>query len=246
MKPLTDMSHRALYVMAIPRNTFDFVENHGYHDHPEFTGTAFASDTINHNKSVLADLSELLRYGVPRIFGKPFMFTEWNFCYPNRYRSESGPVVGAYAALQDWDGIFRFEYSGMKATAFGETHTWAFNTVCDPLQLLSDRIAALFFLRQDVKPARTRISFAVTPDVWKLPFTHDYLRWETLKNAWFPSNFAELGTFAQIGSNLVTPEVTSIPAEAAVAFEDIKSLKPGYRSCQLKAISFRVLNRLES
>ncbi|GAT32220.1 hypothetical protein TSACC_2618 [Terrimicrobium sacchariphilum] len=226
MKPLTDMSHRALYVMAIPRNTFDFVENHGYHDHPEFTGTAFASDTINHNKSVLGDLSELLRYGVPRIFGKPFMLTEWNFCYPNRYRSESGPVVGAYAALQDWDGIFRFEYSGMKVTAFGQTHTWSFNTVCDPLQLLSERIAALFFLRQDVRPASTRISFAVTPEVWKLPFTHDYLRWETLKNAWFPSNFAELGTFAQIGSNLVTPEVTSIPAEAAVAFEDIKPLKP--------------------
>lgn len=225
-KPLTDMSHRALYVMTLPRNTFDFVENHGYHDHPEFSGAAFASDTINHNQSVLSNLSELLRYGVPRIFGKPFMLTEWNFCYPNRYRSESGPVVGAYAALQDWDGIFRFEYSGMRATAFGQTHTWSFNTVSDPLQLLSDRIAALFFLRQDVKPASTRISFAVTPDVWKLPFTHDYLRWETLKNAWFPSNFAELGAFAQIGSNLVTPEVTSIPAEAAVAFEDIKTLKP--------------------
>jgi hypothetical protein len=227
MQPLTDMSHRALYVMTIPRDTFDFVENHGYHDHPEFTGAAFASDTLIHNKSVIGDLSELLRYGVPRIFGKPFMLTEWNFCYPNRYRGESGPVVGAYAALQDWDGIFRFEYSGMKATAFGQTHTWSFNTVGDPLQLLSDRIAALFFLRQDVKPAATRISFAVTPDIWKLPFTHDYLRWETIKNAWFPSSFAELGTFAQIGSNLVTPEVTSIPAEAAVTFEDIKSLRPG-------------------
>lgn len=226
MKPFTDMSHRALYVMALPRNTYDFVENHGYHDHPGFTGTAFASDTTNHNQSVLGRLSELLEYGVPRIFGKPFMLTEWNFCYPNRYRSESGPVMGAYAALQDWDGIFRFEYSGMKATAFGQTHTWSFNTVGDPLQLLSDRIAALFFLRQDVKPARTRISFAVTPEVWKLPFTHDYLRWETFKNAWFPGSFAELGTFSQIGSNLVTPEVTSIPAEAAVTFEDIKSLKP--------------------
>lgn len=227
IQPLTDMSHRALYVMTIPRNTFDFVENHYYHDHPEFTGTAFASDTITHNQSVLSRLGEFFRHGVPRIFGKPFMITEWNFCYPNQYRSESGPVMGAYAALQDWDGIFRFEYSGMRATAFGNTHTWSFNTVSDPLQLLSERIAALFFLRRDIKPAPTRISFVVTPDIWKLPFTHDYLQWETLKNSWFPNNFAELGTFAQIGSNLVTPEVTSIPAEAAVTFEDIKSLQPG-------------------
>lgn len=222
--PLTDMSHRALYLMTAPRNEYDFVENHQYHDHPEYSGEAFLSDTVNHDQSVLSMLGRLFQHGAPRIFGKPFTLTEWNFCYPNRYRSESGPVMGGYAALQDWDGLFRFDYSEQKETAFGHTHTWAFNTVCDPMQMLSERIAALFFLRGDVAPATTRFTFGVTPEVWKLPIALDYLYYETFRNAWFPENFAMLAAYGQIGSNLITPETTSVPANAVITAENLPSL----------------------
>lgn len=223
--PLTDMNHRGLYLMTIPRNTYDFVENHQYHDHPEFTGTAFASDTINHDKSVLTMMGRLFQHGAPRIFGKPFTLTEWNFCYPNRYRSESGPVMGSYAALQDWDGLFRFDYSDQKMTAFGSTHTWAFNTVCDPMQMLSERITALFFLRGDVTPAKTRFTYAVTPEIWKLPVALDYMYFETYFNSWFAEDFTMLGAYAQIGSNLVTAQTQSLPASVAVTAEKLPSLR---------------------
>lgn len=226
--PLTDMNHYTMLVTTLPRDRYDFVENHQYHDHPDYVGEPFKSATINHDQSAIGKLGDLLRDGAPRVFGKPFTITEWNFCYPNRHRSESGAIMGSYAGLQDWDGIFRFEYASQSgpqsAPAFENVHTWAFNTSCDPIQLLSERMAALFFLRGDVIPAKTKISFAVTPEVWKLPFVPDYLYWESRTNGMFPSNFNELGTYAQIGSHLVSSKTKTLPANAAVTFESLPSL----------------------
>jgi hypothetical protein len=218
------LNHNAQYVQTIIRDRFDFVDNHDYFDHPTFTGTEFASKTRNNMKDALADLGEIMLIGASRIHGRPFMLTEWNFCYPNPYRSESGPVMGAYAALQNWDGIFRFEYSGSRLTAFGDTHTWSFNTASDPLNLLSDRIAALLFLRGDVTPAPRKLTFAVTPEIVAKPFAQDFPKWSARKNAAFPVAFGELGAWFQIGSNLVTSETTILPADAALTHEELPSL----------------------
>lgn len=222
--PLSDVNHNAQYVQTIMRDRFDFVDNHDYYDHPTFTGTEFASNTRNTMKDALADLGEIMLIGASRIHGRPFMLTEWNFCYPNPYRSESGPVMGAYAAFQDWSGMFRFEYSGSRLTAFGDTHTWSFNTASDPVNLLSDRIAALLFLRGDVTPAPRKITFAVTPEIVAKPFAQDYPKWSARKNAAFPATFGQLGAWTQIGSNLVTPETTTLPANAALTHEELPSL----------------------
>ena len=46
-----------------------------------------------------------------RLLDKPFGFSEFNYAAPNAYRTESGPLTGAYAALQGWDAIWRFAFS---------------------------------------------------------------------------------------------------------------------------------------
>ena len=58
-------------------------------------------------------------YGGPGIFrsgwakgaSKPYTITEWNFCGPGRFRGVGGLLTGAFAAEQEWDGLWRFAYS---------------------------------------------------------------------------------------------------------------------------------------
>ena len=96
---------------------YDFVENHFYWDHPEFLGGWWKYPAAHTNRSSIA------RYAAApgvlfsaRIFGRPFLVTEFDFAAPNAFRAEGGVLTGAYAALQDWDGIFQFvHYQPQKA-----------------------------------------------------------------------------------------------------------------------------------
>lgn len=136
--------------------------------------------------------------GAARIFGKPFMLTEFNFCVPNDKRSEGGPVMGALAAMQDWSGIFRFEFGtyqrSWKIDPTGNGgQLGAFATANDPILQLSDRITALFYLRGDVKPLSTERTLTVTPQVYRIPQAADYANWFRRQNADIPENFTKLG-----------------------------------------------------
>jgi hypothetical protein len=40
------------------------------------------------------------------VAGKPYTVSEVNHPFPNEYACEGIPILAAYAALHDWDGIF--------------------------------------------------------------------------------------------------------------------------------------------
>lgn len=98
-----------------------------------------------------------------RIFGKPFTVTEFNFCNPNRFRAEGGPLMGAYAALQNWGGLWRFCWSHSDAGIIRNPGQNSFDASNDPMQQLSDRIILALFLRGDLAPSKTKISYPVAP-----------------------------------------------------------------------------------
>lgn len=100
-----------------------------------------------------------------RIFGKPFVITEFNFVKPNLYRAEGGPLIGAYSALQDWDGLYRFAWSHSRNSVVGINPPTMFDAANDPLVQLSDRIAVLMFRRGDVEAAREKYAIAVPDDL---------------------------------------------------------------------------------
>ena len=93
---------------------FDVIDSHAYWQHPNFPDRQWdMSNWVVKNVPMAGALDggTLPQLGLSRVAGKPFICTEYNHSAPNTYAAESFPLIAAYAALQDWDGIFAFAYS---------------------------------------------------------------------------------------------------------------------------------------
>ena len=102
-----------------------------------------------------------------RIFDKPFFMTEFNFCAPNVYRSEGGPLIGAYGAMQNCAGFYRFCFSHNRKRFTEHIHgPVCFESTADPIMQLSDRIASMMFLREDVRVAKTKVAETLPRNFW--------------------------------------------------------------------------------
>lgn len=184
------------YIFAMPltplRDKFDLVDNHQYFAHPSFPEKDWSLPYRYDQGSAIQRNAILPRLMMPtRIFGKPFIVTEFNFCNPNMFRAEGGPLAGAYAALQDWNGLWRFAWSHDAAALETPRTNGSFDAASDPMQQLSDRIIHALFVRGDFAPAERKISMAVPAD----PFATQAMSED------FPESFSELGLRVRIGSH---------------------------------------------
>lgn len=133
----------------------DFSDEHHYYDHPEFAGTRWQMPTWcgNGNPFTMPSMGapDLV---VRRIWGQPFVVSEYGYCAPSGYRSAGGLLFGTLAALQDWSGIWRFAWShGSYGAATSNTKAiHYFDLSGDPLSLAAERAAMCLFLRGDLKP----------------------------------------------------------------------------------------------
>ena len=137
--------------------TQDYVEMHSYCDHPTFPETTWRLPCLVGIENPVRQRHYSLGYGamgatLKRIFGKPFCVTEMNYCGPNPHRGAGGLLFGAEAAVQDWSGVWRFDWARDK-TGLQEPGTdvcGLFDTQSDPLRTASERLAAALFLRGDI------------------------------------------------------------------------------------------------
>ncbi len=147
------------------RNQFDYVDNHAYWDHPSFLENPWSlpSRGWSGGVSATANVSPLHRdKAITQLIDKPFGFSEFNYANPNVFRAESGPLTGAYAALQGWDAVWRFAYShGIQALREPAASNY-FDLATDPSLMASDRFATLLFMR-DVREAENTVSVAADP-----------------------------------------------------------------------------------
>lgn len=221
------------------RDSLDVVDNHQYCDHPQ----GWPPPAHYNQGSSLTCANPT--YMVPcmmtptRVFGKPFSVTEWNYCQPNTARSESGPTMGAYAALQDWDVIYRFAWSHDAGRIVKPSPIEHFDIVSDPLNQYSERIAVLLFLRGDVAPARESYCYGVSMD----EATRDGVG-DMWAKGLFPHEFNALGLMHRIGSQVMEPgrpitgKYTAVVARSETApdasllngntYRSAKSLDPGF------------------
>ncbi|MCK6488845.1 MAG: hypothetical protein L6R48_11035 [Planctomycetes bacterium] len=200
-QPLSGVNYREFVFQTLLRAPLDYVDAHCYYDHPvpvEGAGRRTWVDTpLRYRmKLVEEDAASLPRTAMPvRIPGRPFTLSEWSIPYPSPGRASAGLFAAAYALLQDWDGICRLKYAanpwrmdGPPAPVSGFMGE-VFATSGDPIALLSDRIAALLFLRAQAAPARRSFACAVDGASHGLPGDGGY-----------DPGFEALGLVARIGS----------------------------------------------
>jgi hypothetical protein len=131
------------------RTTQKFAVNdaHVYWQHPAIYGqrnTPMVNDPLH---SIVQKVSRTA------LAGHPFMVSEVNEPFPNDYDAEHIPLLAAYAALQDWDGIFIYTFESKTAGAAPDVEDH-FNISQHPAKVAQLPVGALIFLRGDVQAAR--------------------------------------------------------------------------------------------
>jgi len=130
---------------------FDIVDQHVYWQHPAISGkrnTPMVNDPL-HSIEVKLTRSNML--------GKPFTNSEVNEPFPSDYGAEMIPLLAAYGAFQDWDGIiiytFEAKLDGQWEPVIGDH----FDISEDPVKMAQLPVGAMLFLRHDVDSARRTV-----------------------------------------------------------------------------------------
>ena len=197
---ITDVNYMDTQAQTEMREQFDYVDNHAYADHPSFPeGTAWGSSAHFRQESSVRQGARVPRVIMAsRVFGKPFTVTEYDSVAVNTYRAEGSVAMPAYANLQDWDAIYRFNYASDRASALNSDRFRFFDLTSDPINLLADRVGALLFRRSDNDPAKGAVQFRVTRAV----------ALSGMRGHWLdlPANFSFLGLVTRIGSGTEAPK----------------------------------------
>ena len=155
---------------ATVQSRLEVIDGHAYWQHPQFPGTPW--DAVNWyvpNLSMVNTLSDnntLAGLARQRIKGKPFTVTEYQHPSPNYYGAEGPLLLAAYGGLQDWDGLWLFDY-GHGNPVSGVTMGYVrgfFEIGQHPTKMANLLLAASLFRRGDVAPAAQEFTMALTPE----------------------------------------------------------------------------------
>lgn len=193
--PLTDQNFIYSKHLAWERAQYDYVDNHGYWDHPRFVVKNWNLPVAPSNVNVLKRISNIPSKIFPtRVLGMPFFVTEFDFAAPNIHRLHGPALFAAYAAFQEWDGVYQFAYAHSGKVMFDlNAAGHYFDLSRDPAKALAHKLAARIFLYGEIKPAPATV--ALTPADNK----NDRDPW--------PDNALALGFVAKLGSDVGKPGV---------------------------------------
>ena len=170
---LCDQNNGSTPHLAIMRNHYDYVDCHGYWNHPVFPEGGWKLPAEFSQQSALCR-SAFFPYQLSpvRQLDKPFFVSEFDFCRPNRFRSEGPVLISSFGALQGWDALFQFAFSHGSENIQDDTRTRHFMDIStDPIKHLAHRLGPAIFLHSDAKPAPKTIAIVFSPDKPPLPST---------------------------------------------------------------------------
>ena len=152
----------------------DFIDNHAYWQHPSFPRRAW--DSVDWNigdtsmVSALGKNDTLSSLARERILGKPYTLSEYNHPAPNEYQAETVPLLASFAAFQDWDALYLFDYGSYGSQARNDRIDGFFGVGSNPAKWAFVPAAAMIFRSSEIGPAEKlkAIRLAGTPDLSKV------------------------------------------------------------------------------
>jgi hypothetical protein len=149
------------------QSDMDFVDSHAYWQHPHFPGRPWDPSNWIVNQTAMVDRpggATLPRIAAERMADKPFTVTEYNHPAPNDYQAECVPMLAAYAAAQDWDGVWLFAYSHSRYDEGREAFAGFFDIDANPAKWGFSQAGAAIFRQAAIPPHRRAYSLCVAAD----------------------------------------------------------------------------------
>jgi hypothetical protein len=146
--------------MPLIRSTsqLDIVDAHVYWQHPSISGrrnTPMVNDPL-HSIEVKLTRSTMS--------GMPFTVSEVNEPFPSDYGSEMIPILAAYGAFQDWDGIFIYAFESKLSGQWQPYVGDHFDITQDPVKMAQLPVGSMLFLRHDVRRAERTVERTYSRD----------------------------------------------------------------------------------
>ena len=154
------------YPLLTSTSQMDIVDGHVYWQHPQYLTdpennrrTFSIKNTPMVNEPFNSTVVQLSRSAVA---GKPYTVSETNHPFPNEFACEGIPILAAYSAFHDWDGIFFYTFEHKDPKEWDAKMPGHFEIRPDPVRMTNLAAGALMFLRGDVRTALTTIPRSYT------------------------------------------------------------------------------------
>lgn len=135
----------------------DVGDCHAYFQHP--TNWSRSGSVVASGSSISAGADYWRSSFGTRLAGRPFIVSEYNHCYWNPYRYETGLLFGAYSAFQG-GGALMIHSGGVEVGRPGRVS--CFSVAHSPLMLAGQFLTAQLFQRGDVCRSAHRVTVPVT------------------------------------------------------------------------------------
>ena len=149
------------------QSQFDVIDSHAYWQHPDFSGNGWNEAVWIVKNIPMAgrpDGGILPDLAAQRVSDKPFICTEYSHPAPNEFSAEAFPLLCAFAARQDWDGVFAFAYSHRGDDWNKGAIAGFFDIDQHPVKMATLPASLALFLRGDVEPAPEAVKATFTLD----------------------------------------------------------------------------------
>ncbi len=198
------------YPLLASTSRLDVTDGHEYWEHPGPRGIPNEPMVNRPERSTVVELSR------SAFAGKPYTASEVNHPFPNENACEGIPVLAAYAAFEDWDGVFWYTFEP-KAADWKPVLGDPFDLSHEPVKMPQLAAGALAFLRADVKAAKTVVERSYSPQQ-----VRDSLRLPGTERPYFTPGFPPLLPLVH-GSRIATLDGKPTEAVKLATADPIKS-----------------------